>query len=232
MTDALNQHLRRHPEAQKDGSAAPRGLDARHRLVGPRPHGALTVCGLCGVCLTPHANLQNAKRTRWLVASPSVTCVRSRLVATSRCGWRATSCTSLCRCSTRRSRRGYQSSRPGSRSRSRSSRPPRPPRSRRLGASRRHWCRAAISSRTSTASPASPTPSTRTSPASRSPTSMAGSCCTCPSARRTASSTPSTTSSRPTRAAWRPRSPRRASRSETMRSRSSTACPPLSWSQP
>jgi hypothetical protein len=24
--------------------AAPRGLDARHRLVGPRPHGALTVC--------------------------------------------------------------------------------------------------------------------------------------------------------------------------------------------
>ena len=32
---------RRHPEAQKDGSAAPRGLDARHRLVGPRPHGAL-----------------------------------------------------------------------------------------------------------------------------------------------------------------------------------------------
>jgi hypothetical protein len=47
-----------HPEAQKDGSAAPRGLDARHRLVGPRPHGALTVCeslGFCGVCLTPHA---------------------------------------------------------------------------------------------------------------------------------------------------------------------------------
>ena len=55
-----SQHLRRHPEAQKDGSAAPRGLDARHRLVGPRPQGALTVCeslAFCGVCLTPHARL-------------------------------------------------------------------------------------------------------------------------------------------------------------------------------
>ena len=33
-------------------------LDARHRLVGPRPQGALTVCeslGFCGVCRTPHA---------------------------------------------------------------------------------------------------------------------------------------------------------------------------------
>eukprot|EP00964_Phaeocystis_antarctica_P131475 scaffold95370_cov61-Phaeocystis_antarctica.AAC.3 len=29
---------RGHPEAQA-GSAAPRGLDARHRLVGPRPPG-------------------------------------------------------------------------------------------------------------------------------------------------------------------------------------------------
>ena len=42
--DITCEHLRRHPEAQNDGSAAPRGLDARHRLVGPRPHGALTVC--------------------------------------------------------------------------------------------------------------------------------------------------------------------------------------------
>jgi hypothetical protein len=44
--------------ARRAINAAPRGLDARHRLVGPRPHGALTVCeslGFCGVCLTPHA---------------------------------------------------------------------------------------------------------------------------------------------------------------------------------
>ena len=39
MTDALEHH-----EAQEAGSAAPRGLDARRRLVGPRPHGALTLC--------------------------------------------------------------------------------------------------------------------------------------------------------------------------------------------
>jgi len=45
MTDALNIYDGiLNAEAQKDGSAAPRGLDARHRLVGPRPHGALTVC--------------------------------------------------------------------------------------------------------------------------------------------------------------------------------------------
>jgi hypothetical protein len=40
MTDALNIYDAHH-EAQKDGSAAPRGLDARHRLIGPRPRGAL-----------------------------------------------------------------------------------------------------------------------------------------------------------------------------------------------
>ena len=33
------------------GSAAPRGLDARRRLVGPRPHGALTLCVPLGFVL-------------------------------------------------------------------------------------------------------------------------------------------------------------------------------------
>jgi hypothetical protein len=58
MTDALNIYDGILKLKKTHGSAAPRGLDARHRLVGPRPHGALTVCeslGLCGVCLTPHA---------------------------------------------------------------------------------------------------------------------------------------------------------------------------------
>eukprot|EP00964_Phaeocystis_antarctica_P149357 scaffold116481_cov51-Phaeocystis_antarctica.AAC.1 len=40
----LLQGPRGHPEAQEADSAAPRGLDARRRLVGPRPHGALTLC--------------------------------------------------------------------------------------------------------------------------------------------------------------------------------------------
>jgi hypothetical protein len=47
--DGRPQHPRGHSEAQEDGSAAPRGLEPRHRLVGPRPHGALTVCGPLGV---------------------------------------------------------------------------------------------------------------------------------------------------------------------------------------
>ena len=49
--DGRPQRPRGHPEAQEADSAAPRGLDARRRLVGPRPHGALTLCVPLGFVL-------------------------------------------------------------------------------------------------------------------------------------------------------------------------------------
>jgi hypothetical protein len=56
-------YLSRTNETQqlKDGSAAPRGLDARHRLVGPRPHGALTVCE---VRILPELSSPHTRRRR------------------------------------------------------------------------------------------------------------------------------------------------------------------------
>ena len=56
----LRARLFTRPNQQNVGPLSSCGLDARHRLVGPRPHGALTVCvslGVCGVCLTPHARV-------------------------------------------------------------------------------------------------------------------------------------------------------------------------------
>ena len=49
--DGRPQRPRGHPEAQEAGSAAPRGLDARRRPIGPRPHGALTLCVPLGFVL-------------------------------------------------------------------------------------------------------------------------------------------------------------------------------------
>eukprot|EP00964_Phaeocystis_antarctica_P138033 scaffold102669_cov64-Phaeocystis_antarctica.AAC.4 len=43
-------HTQHGAGAHAAGSAAPRGLDARRRLVGPRPHGALTLCVPLALC--------------------------------------------------------------------------------------------------------------------------------------------------------------------------------------
>ena len=72
--EARRRRPRGHPEAQEGVSAAPRGLDARHRPVDPRPHEALTVCGHISWCVSnsPHASFHLCRAHRVPDAPASV----------------------------------------------------------------------------------------------------------------------------------------------------------------